>query len=140
MKQFNILIVDDDPDDHLFVKSAISEFRSQINLISVYDGMQGLKYLGLTESDSVHKKFPDLILCDINMPFIDGINFLETVKKDESYKNIPICILTTSCDECTKQRLISLGAMDCIIKPSYMSNYKTILAKIFNNISSFDDL
>ncbi len=140
MKPLNILIVDDDPDDHLFVKSAISEFSSRINLISVYDGMQGLKYLGLTENNSVQKKFPDLILCDINMPFIDGISFLEIVKRDGSYKNIPICILSTNFDEATKKRLIALGAIDCIIKPLYASNYNTILAKIFNNIPGFDDL
>ena len=140
MNHLNILIVDDDPDDHLFVKAAIREFSSRINLISVYDGMQGLKYLGLAQSNSTQKKFPDLILCDINMPFINGVSFLETVKRDESYKNIPIWMLTTSCDKATKERVINLGAIDCVIKPSYMSNYKTILAKIFNTIPSFDDL
>ncbi len=140
MKQFNILIIDDDPDDHLFVKSAINEFGLSINLISVYDGTQGLNYLGISEASIDRKRFPDLILCDINMPYMTGISFLEIVKSDESYKNIPICILTTSCDESTKEKLMGLGAIDCIIKPSYVSNYKTILAKVFNSISCFDDL
>lgn len=139
MSKFNILIVDDDPDDHLFITSAINEYSLRINVISVYDGMQGLKYLGLSEPNA-EKRFPDLIISDINMPFINGLNFLESVKSDENYKNIPICILTTSCDDITKQRVLQLGAIDCITKPSYASNYTIILAKIFNLVPSFDDL
>ncbi|MEO6302765.1 MAG: response regulator [Bacteroidia bacterium] len=140
MKQFNILIIDDDPDDHFFVKSAIREFGSNISLISVYDGTQGLNYLGISESNLIHKKFPDLILCDINMPFMSGMDFLEAIKSDDHYKNIPVCMFTTSCDDETKAKLVALGALDCVTKPMYAANYNTILANIFNKLPAFDNL
>ncbi len=140
MKQFNILIIDDDPDDHNFIKAAISEFGMRINVISVFDGLQGVKYLGLSEFNSVPKTLPDLIICDINMPFMNGIDFVEKLKGIEYCKNIPVFILSTSCDEETKKKLIALGALDCLIKPVYVSNYKILLADIFNKVPFFDDL
>lgn len=140
MKYYKILIIDDDPDDHLFLKAAIKEMSMFIDVTCVFDGKQGLKYLELCETKPEDNKYPDLILCDINMPFTNGIQFLETAKNTENLKNIPICILTTSLDVETKQRLMSMGALDCFIKPIYARNYNTILADIFNRVSAFDDL
>ncbi len=74
------------------------------------------------------------------MPFMNGIDFLDKLKEMEYYKNIPVFILSTSCDEETKKKLIALGALDCLIKPAYVSNYKTLLADIFNKVPSFENL
>ncbi len=140
MKQLKVLVIDDDPDDHLFIRTAIKEMSMYIEVVSVYDGNQGLKYLEIADDKLKQNKLPDLILCDINMPFINGLGFLETIKKDENCKNIPICILTTSLDEDAKQKLIAIGALDCFVKPVYARNYNTILANIFNKVPIFDDL
>ncbi len=140
MNQFTILIVDDDPDDHFFIKSAIAEFGLRIDLVSMFDGKQGLKYLELVGSGSANEKLPHVILCDINMPFIDGLRFLESVKSDGRFKHIPVCMLSTNCDDEVKKKVLSLGALDCISKPSYASNYNTILAGIFNKVAAFEKL
>lgn len=73
------------------------------------------------------------------MPLVDGFVFLETVKSDESYRNVPVCMLTTSCNEETKNKLLTIGALDCVIKPRFASNYVTVLALILNKVPSFDE-
>ena len=140
MNQFTILIIDDDPDDHFFIKSAIAEFGLRIELVSMFDGKQGLKYLELAQSRLALKQLPHLIICDINMPFMDGITFLESIMNVDKLKDIPVCMLSTNCDDEVKAKVLNLGALDCISKPSYSSNYNTILANIFNKVPAFEKL
>lgn len=65
-----IIIVDDDPNEHLFIKSAIEDFKYNNSVISFQKAKEALKYLQTT------KDSPFLVLCDVHMPEMDGLGKL----------------------------------------------------------------
>jgi len=73
------------------------------------DGINGLEKLALEP--------PDLIITDITMPRMDGIGFIQNVRRDERYKSIPILVLTTESDPTVKDRAKQAGATGWIVKP-----------------------
>ena len=72
---------------------------------------------GLQALDSLKKGPVDCIILDINMPEMNGIEFLKERKKDPSIANIPVLVLTTQDEEALKKEAMSLGAKGFIIKP-----------------------
>jgi len=96
-----VLMADDDPDDCLFVKDALSETRVAKDFHCVEDGQELLKYLRREGkyADRSLFPYPDLILLDLNMPGKDGLEALTEIKADPDFRTIPVVILTTSRDE-----------------------------------------
>lgn len=137
--RYSVLVIDDNQDDHFFIKDAFQTVSLEINVTSVFTGLEGLGKLALAILES-ENPLPDLIICDINMPIMDGVTFLEHIKTSTHYKKIPVVILSTAFESETIQRLLLLGALDCIIKPDYSKNYRTIIASILNKTPAFDDL
>jgi CheY-like chemotaxis protein len=87
----DLLLVDDDDADALMVSEALAESEHAYNLHTVTDGARGVEYL----HDPAHG-LPDLIILDLNMPRMDGREFLAHVKNDVKLKAIPVVVLTTS--------------------------------------------
>lgn len=117
-----VLMVDDDPDDHLLVREALSENGRPANLQQLMDGQDLIEYLrGCSEEeDPSRPPRPDLILLDLNMPGKDGRDTLRELKScaDPDFRGIPVVILTTSRDAKDVQACYSLGASSFIEKPS----------------------
>lgn len=93
---YTILLVEDQDDDVLLTKKAFIEvearLRITINVSSVENGVEALSYL-----EAHRESRPDLILADIAMPIMGGIELLKKLKHESSiWKMIPICMLTTS--------------------------------------------
>ena len=86
-----ILLVEDDSIDAMTVERALKDLKVTNQLVHTTDGEEALQYL----RDESNKK-PCLILLDLNMPKMNGIEFLKVVKADETLKGIPIVVLTTS--------------------------------------------
>jgi CheY-like chemotaxis protein len=86
-----VLIIDDDEDDVDLFKEALSEINRGIICISKSNGKVGLEYL-----KNSGKSLPQFIFLDLNMPFIDGKQFLKEVGKIERLAAIPVIIYTTS--------------------------------------------
>ncbi|MBI5568889.1 MAG: response regulator [Desulfomonile tiedjei] len=108
-----ILLVDDDKVDAMAVKRAIKELNIPNPLKVANNGEQALEYL----RDSKNPK-PCLILLDINMPRMNGIEFLKVAKQDDSLRPIPIIMLTTSREYEDKYRSFDLGVAGYMIKPA----------------------
>ena len=89
-----ILLVEDDSVDALTVKRALADLKVTNTLIHKPNGEEALKYL----TDTANPR-PCIILLDLNMPKMNGIEFLRHVKTNDSLKKIPVVILTTSKDE-----------------------------------------
>jgi len=89
-----ILLAEDDSVDAMTVKRALKDLKVTNRLVHVVDGEQALEYLR-NESN----KKPCLILLDLNMPKMNGIEFLKVAKADEMLKTIPVVVLTTSRQE-----------------------------------------
>lgn len=118
----DILLLEDEPADAYLVKMALKEGKMLVNLHHVVDGQEGLNFLRkVGEYTSVPR--PDLILLDLNMPRVNGYEFLNMVKANPMLKDIPVIVLTTSDIESDIARSYSSGASSFITKPVDMPQF-----------------
>ena len=112
-----LLLVDDDELDAMIVERSLRELNITNDLIHKYDGEEALAYL--KDGSSV----PCAILLDVNMPRMNGFEFLHHVKADESLKDIPVLMLTTSTAKADMVLSFELGAVEYIIKAPSMAEF-----------------
>lgn len=108
---FYILIVDDDKDDHFFLRRAINEKIPQAIVESLYDGSEALAYLDKCTD------LPNVIFLDLNMSKISGQATIRVIRQNPHLKNVPVVILTTSKSEDERQALLRMGANEFYTKP-----------------------
>lgn len=122
-----ILLIEDNPMD---VDLTIRAFRSQnfANDIDVCrDGEEAIEQIAQWDSG---KPVPAVILLDINMPKINGIEVLRTFKSHERYKRIPVVVLTTSTENKDLMVCYDLGANSYIVKPVSFVKFQEVAKKI----------
>ena len=106
IEKHTVLIVDDNQMNLLLARKILME---QYNVSVVSSAKSALAFL--------EEEIPDMILLDLLMPEMDGFEFLEIVKKDDRYKDIPIICLTADDDRESELKCFELGALDFITKP-----------------------
>jgi CheY-like chemotaxis protein len=114
-----ILIADDDEEDRMLARDALEESRLANSLFFVHDGVELLDFLhrrGQFQDPSTSPR-PGLILLDINMPRMTGLEALREIKRDPSLRRIPVVILTTSRADEDIIRSYDLGVNSFISKP-----------------------
>lgn len=114
-----ILVVDDDRVDTEMILRAFAQNRLVDEIQCVRTGLEALECLrGQGEFERLGgEPLPSLILLDLNMPQMNGLELLAELKADPQLRRIPVVILTTSNDELEIERCYSLGAAGCIVKP-----------------------
>ena len=95
MNEIQILLVEDNEGDILLTLEAFKEMKVKNTVTVVKDGVEAIDFLKKRSQTEDHF-LPDLILLDINMPKLNGIEVLEFIKKDEKFRKIPVVMLTTS--------------------------------------------
>lgn len=125
----NIYIVDDDSDDIDFFHQAIASINISIQCYSALNGEIGLRQL---YTKVVPR--PDCIFLDLNMPRINGKEFLERIKEDEEMNAIPVVIYSTSRHEKDKDEYLRLGAIDFLVKPTRLSDLQQMLKESLSKI------
>jgi CheY-like chemotaxis protein len=106
-----VLLVEDDSVDAMTVKRSFKDLKVGNELVRVTNGEEALGYLKVAD------KKPCVILLDLNMPKMNGIEFLKAVKADEILKGIPVVVLTTSKDDQDKVESFKLSVAGYIVKP-----------------------
>jgi len=117
-----ILLLEDEPSDAYLVKMALKEGKILAHLHHVEDGREVLDFLNKSEEYADVPR-PDLILLDLNMPRMNGCEFLAAIKADERFKGIPVVVLTTSDVEKDVIYSYQLGATSYITKPVDMPQF-----------------
>ncbi len=117
-----ILLVEDDNVDVMTVKRAFKELKVTNPLVNTVNGEEALKYL---RGEANNK--PCLILLDLNMPKMNGIEFLEVVKTDDLLKRIPVVVLTTSEEQQDMAESFRLGAAGYIVKAIDYKNFVEVI-------------
>lgn len=107
---YNVLIVDDSRSMRKVIEKTLH--ISGFDVGEIYEASDGREALGMLENHWV-----DLIISDIYMPVMDGIQFLEELKKKEDYKDIPVVLITTEASEERLSHAMALGAQGYIRKP-----------------------
>ena len=118
-----ILLVDDDEVDVMAVRRALKELNVKNPVAVCHDGAQALQWLKANPK-------PGLVLLDLRMPVMDGLEFLNQAKKDLDLRKIPVVALTTSKEETDRVQAFDLGIAGFMVKPVdprlYISVMKTI--------------
>lgn len=127
-----ILLVEDDPAHAEIVKRNFEIFQVANRLIHVSDGQEALDYLHREGSygDPEASPRPGLILLDLRLPKVDGLDVLRIVKDDPSLQSIPIIILTTSDAESDIARAYSCKANSYLVKPVDFYKFADLLKTI----------
>lgn len=120
-----ILLVEDDQVDVMTVKRALKEVKVTNPIVNMENGEEALKYL----HDPANEK-PCIILLDINMPIMNGIEFLQVAKRDDQLKRIPVVVLTTSEEQRDKISSFDLGVAGYIAKPVDYRQFVEIMRTI----------
>jgi CheY-like chemotaxis protein len=119
-RALTILLADDDEEDREMARDALADARLANDLRCVVDGQDLLDYLrreGRWSGPDVDAPRPGLILLDLNMPRMDGREALAALKSDESLRQIPVVVLTTSKSDEDVFRTYDLGVNSFITKP-----------------------
>ncbi len=124
-----ILLLEDEPSDAYLVKMALKEGRILAHLHHVVDGREGLDFLNKTEKYADAPR-PDFIFLDLNMPRMNGSEFLASIKADQRFKGIPVVVLTTSDVEKDVISAYQLGASSYITKPIDMPQFIKAIQQI----------
>ncbi|MCC5932266.1 MAG: response regulator [Cyclobacteriaceae bacterium] len=118
MEVKTILLAEDNPNDIELTIEALSENNLANHVVSVKDGVEALEYLRCEGAYKDRKKgTPAVILLDIKMPRMDGMELLKEIKADINLKSIPIVMLSSSREEPDLRKCYELGANAYIVKP-----------------------
>lgn len=129
VKNFIILLIEDNPGDVRLTQEAFKEIEHQIQLEVVMDGVEALKYLH-KDHPFEDKPLPDLILLDLNLPKKDGREVLKELKSDAMLCLIPVVVLTTSNARQDIMNSYGLHANCFINKPVDFDQFFMIIQKI----------
>jgi CheY-like chemotaxis protein len=107
-----VLLVEDDTIDAMAVRRALTELKVKNELVHLTNGERALEYLSNPSNGR-----PCVILLDLNMPGMNGVEFLKVIKADDELKNIPVVVLAASNEEKDIVEAFNLGVAGYIFKP-----------------------
>ncbi len=130
IKQLDILLADDDTDDCLFFKDALSQMPIATHLTAVHDGEQLMQLLNRKTN-----KLPQLLFLDLNMPRKNGFECLIEIKQHKNLSAMPVVIFSTSYEQEVVNLLYKNGAQYFIRKPSEFRQFKKIIFHVLTLIT-----
>lgn len=143
-RQLHVLLVEDNPDHALIATRALRkaqpELREQLVITSVTDGALALAVLGIALPDPAAGErgagsppphyLPDLVLLDLKMPGIGGLQVLEAIRADARLRVLPVIVLTTSARDDDVLAAYRLGANEYVTKPVGPEEFRTKVQSI----------
>ncbi len=127
-KMINILLVEDDEVDVMNVQRAFKKNNITNPLYLASNGLEALSILRGSERQTTIPQGRRLILLDLNMPKMNGIEFLKELRLDENLKSIPVIVLTTSNEDKDKVEAYKFNVAGYILKPVTFSSFVETVA------------
>ena len=129
--QVEILLIEDNPNDAELTMRSLKKANFLNKLYWVKDGQEGLDFLYRTGAYAARDDdHPKLILLDLKMPKINGIEVLERIKSDERLRSIPVVVMTSSNEQSDITESYRLGANGYVVKPVEFGTFAESIAKI----------
>ena len=129
-----ILLVEDNESHALLARRGLSQYKKPVKIIHVINGEAAIDYLFRrgSYSDPIISPRPRLILLDLRLPRIDGLDLLKEVKEDEDLKSIPVVILTSSMAEPDIIRSYYFNANSYLVKPLDFNDFRQEMIDLAN--------
>jgi CheY-like chemotaxis protein/DNA-binding XRE family transcriptional regulator len=128
-KTFRILLIEDNPADVLLFKKALSECEESIDVQTFHDADTAMDFLQNHEN-KFNQKLPDLVLLDLSLPKVGGLDLLKAVKKNPRLTELPVVILTNSISMGDMMEAYRLGAAGFIQKSVELKEYVDCMAVV----------
>jgi two-component system response regulator len=127
-----ILLVEDNPDDVELTKRAFLKNRLQNELVIVNDGLSALEYLNRTGNyaNLQESNLPAVVLLDLKLPKMDGIEVLNAIRSNEKTKLLPVVVLTSSNEEMDIIKSYTCGANSYVRKPVIFEEFIEAVSKL----------
>ena len=129
-KEIEIILVEDNPDDAALAIRAFTKNNVCNNMIHLRNGEEAIQFF-FEQAEFEGKKFtdnPKVVLLDLKMPKVNGMEVLARLKKEVSTKTIPVVVLTSSAEDPDIKECYELGANSYIVKPVEFDNFvKTVV-------------
>jgi len=122
MKKIVVLLIEDDELDTISVERSLKKLDVEYELHTAYNGIEALEVLRGNDNRPRLEPLPDVILLDLNMPKMNGIEFLTHLRGDERLKDIKVFVMTTSGEEADRRAAEGLGISGYLIKPLNFNN------------------
>lgn len=125
----DLLLVEDNPDDSELTIHALKEGVKEMHLLHLKDGVEALNFIFAKKAFENQKiqNYLKLILLDLKLPRLDGLEVLRKIRADERTRTLPVVILTSSREKRDIDTAYSLGVNSYVVKPVGFDNYmKTI--------------
>jgi CheY-like chemotaxis protein len=124
-RDVEILLVEDNPNDVELTLRALQKLNLANKVFVVKDGAEALEFIFATGNYSVRRVdvFPRVVLLDLKLPKVDGIEVLRKVKADARTRHVPVVMLTSSQEERDVMETYKLGVNSYIVKPVDFSNF-----------------
>ena len=128
----SILHVEDDAVDAMVMERALKKCAINYVLHQARNGIDALDLMRGTNGKQKIDPLPSIILLDLNMPKMNGIEFLKELRSDPALKSISVFVMTTSNDDRDRTDAYNLNVAGYMIKPISLENYSTIISTLSN--------
>lgn len=125
LKKKSLLLIEDDSVDAMTIKRVLDKIGAIDELVHLTNGEEGLEYLRNPENT-----VPYIIMLDLNMPRMNGLEFLEEIKSDQELCRIPVIVLTTSTNTCDIDDTFSHSVAGYMVKPVDYDNLSLIIQTV----------
>jgi CheY-like chemotaxis protein len=127
-----ILLVEDNPSDAKLTMRALQKNNLCNSIIHVSDGAEAIDFIfaqGKFSARSVENR-PKIVLLDLKMPKVDGLEVLKAIKGDERTKNIPVIVMTSSKEDNDIKQAYSFGVNSYVVKPVGFENFSKAVVEL----------
>lgn len=125
-----ILLVEDNPDDAEVTLRALNKHNLGNHVLWVKDGAEALRFLFGDGTAATDVTIPRVILLDLRLPKVDGLEVLQRVRADPRTKRVPIVVLTSSTQDADVVKSYELGANSFVSKPVKFEDFADKVAKL----------
>lgn len=130
-----ILLYAEDEDAAVFLfEATLQDLGSDIKLCRVADGEQAIAFLRKSGA-YLDAPTPDLVILDLNLPKLSGLQVLTAIQGDEALRSIPVVIFTSSSLSADRRRSLALGAKEFIVKPPSLDGFIEIVKNACSMVS-----
>ncbi|MBL7924768.1 MAG: response regulator [Bacteroidia bacterium] len=131
-RTLTILHIEDDQVDRMVIERVIKRLNITNNILHAANGEEALELLKRSQTSGAPESIPNVILLDINMPKMNGLEFLKELRAEPHFRHISVFVVTTSSDDADRKEAYQYNVAGYIIKPVDISQFESTFQILAN--------